>query len=143
MKEAHIAADTPDQTAPARPIVSTFVIDYLDGDSQATSTWNGKRAEILTAHPGEAIAISFKDFPQLAGAKVSQAMMLVNTQGRCSHASPFPQSSPIDLLKNPQLAIRPDANGTWGFSIAFVITNPNGTAGFYYVPDPELAVGST
>ena len=67
---------------------------------------------------------------------------------KANASSPFvpPSSSSatdIDVLKHAKLTVADNVSGTWGFTVSFTVQNKDGTSDFFYVPDPELQVGST
>lgn len=78
---------------------------------------------------------------------VVQAVLLIRPLQNTASPSPFAQVNPISLFcAGEDLFLTPCINqlaGLWGFSIMFMTKNQQGSGnGFYFLPDPELAVGS-
>ena len=105
------------------------------------------KGKMCHANQGQRLAFRF-DGP----GDVVQAVMLIGPTRNSTPQSPFEQPNPVALTRYSQpdqetnYFMTPPVNvkkGTWGFSISFM-TEVDGTKDsvFYFLPDPELAVGS-
>lgn len=140
MSEAGMQDDSISQKAATH---LDYTISYAEG-SATSPTWicNGARGKSPRAQGGAKVTLNFLDTGDIA-ATLTQVVVMVGTKGPCSQASPFHRKSPIILdLNDLTLHIDKDAEGTWGFCVAFSTTTADGNVtSFYYLPDPELAVG--
>lgn len=104
-------------------------------------TFDGKdKFEEIVVCPGDTIL--FKFFPGLGvEGQLSQAVLLSGTEGGADSASPFTQPFPI-ILSSDSLLTVVEGDGSWGFCIAFSVSEATGNTRFLFVPDPELQVGS-
>jgi hypothetical protein len=116
-----------------------FRINYT---SNGAPTWecDGQTSGPCKARGGAWVNFTFSSEDDIA-AQVSEAVMLIGPRGPTSGASPFDTSNVVMLTPKTRLQIMPDADGTWGFSISFMIKDGDNTS-FHFLPDPELAVTS-
>lgn len=115
-----------------------IVITATGGAPLATCTIDGVPTSKMTAQPGDTLAFSFVG-PKDVTTTLSDAVLFSGPSQHCSEPSPF-RSSQIQLTKHPKVLVEND--GLWGFAIAFTLTQGS-TSTFYFLPDPELEVGST
>lgn len=101
-----------------------------------------KSGDILQFDAGDTIKVKYAQSDNPGAPKVISSILLAGPKQSELPQSPFDaDSSPIDLVANPKLTIDSTV-GIWGFSVAFTVEYKNSTS-FYYLPDPELEVGST
>jgi hypothetical protein len=72
---------------------------------------------------------------------VSEGVLLCGQMKAGQASSAFVGGNQINLNNTSTLDVAENI-GTWGFSIAFTARNADATTSFYYVPDPEVEVGS-
>lgn len=118
----------------------TMTIHFHAGTPIATASFVPQPAEpgdIYQFGDGDTIDVRYAgklnvvDSILLAGPKLSN-------QPRTPFAG---DTHTIDLLEHPQLKIV-DPSGEWGFTVTMAIKDGSST-NFYFLPDPELQVGST
>lgn len=100
------------------------------------------KSGVSPARSGQALGFTFE-----GPGSVIDAVMLIAPTAKKSPQSPFSQLNPIQLTREGEdYFISPpidQQDGMWGFSIMFRTQNDAGEhSGFYFLPDPELAVGS-
>jgi hypothetical protein len=101
-----------------------------------------KKGDILQFDAGDSIKVKYARSGNPGSPKVISSILLAGPMQSELAQSPFDSdSSPIDLVAKPDLTIDSTV-GIWGFSVAFTVQNQNSTS-FYYLPDPEMEVGST
>jgi hypothetical protein len=112
-----------------------LTISYTLGQELATWTYDNTDADdCCDAHVGDLVDVIF-DGP----GDVAQGVMLCGQMGDEKISSPFIQGNQIDLTKTPTLQVGQNP-GRWGFSVAFMARNGDGSSAFYYVPDPEIII---
>lgn len=120
------------------PSTYQLTVTYTEGQEVVTR-WdfnNQGMPERCVVQHGDKIAFRF-DGPGDVAECVLLAGALRNGQG----SSPFNEGNRINLKGNSTLTVG-NADGLWGFSIAFTARNADATSSFYYLPDPEVQVGS-
>lgn len=121
----------------------TFDISY--GSNEDSVTWvfdNQPGATICHLKAGETIQFSFTPTLAMPNSAMQDAALIVG-QLEGSDAPPFIGGNNINLKKiNPVVTAANGPQGLWNFCIAFSVLLPNGQTAFYYVPDPEVQVGS-
>ncbi|RFP17534.1 hypothetical protein D0T25_12270 [Duganella sp. BJB488] len=112
-----------------------------NGSSTPDWTFDGqKKPEQIKVKPGE--KIHFKFFQGLAvGDRLYQAVLLSGNETGAEDASPFGRPFPL-VLESDNLLTVGKKHGTWGFCIVFSINEEVDKTRFFFVPDPELQVGS-
>jgi hypothetical protein len=113
-------------------------IKFNSGKPLATWSIGGKSESMINAQQGDTLTFNF-DSPDLIEMKLSDAVLFAGPRKHSSHGSPFHKSQ-IQLEDGSKVKVEND--GVWGFSIAFTTTQ-DGVNSFYFLPDPELEVGST
>lgn len=95
---------------------------------------------VLQFQPGDTIAVNYRG--PAPGADISSSILIAGPKKKGLPQSPFDDDgNPVDLLKFPLLTID-RKSGRWGFSVSFAVDS-GGNTRFYFLPDPELQVGST
>jgi hypothetical protein len=120
------------------PTTYQLTVTYTEGQEVVTD-WDfdskGKPSS-CDVQQGDKIAFRFDGSGDL-GECVLLSGAMKNGQG----SSPFKEGNRVNLKGNSTLTVG-DADGLWGFSIAFTARNADETSSFYYLPDPEIKVGS-
>lgn len=123
----------------------TMTIQFNDSSEIAEAHFEPapkKKGDIFQFDAGDSIKVKYAQSGSSGSPKVTSSILLAGPKQAEIPQSPFDASStPIDLVANPKVTID-STNGYWGFSVAFTVANPGSTS-FYYLPDPELQVGST
>jgi hypothetical protein len=115
-------------------------VTYTQGQTLATWSLNGTQCEdddSFDVLPGDKIAFQFKGPGDIAECVLISGQM----QSRCHGSSPFTEGNRINLKANSTVNVG-KAEGKWGFTVSFSTYNGDGTSAFYYLPDPEVVVGS-
>ncbi len=105
-----------------------------EGKDLASWSTDGKTPPVIKAQKGDLITFNF----EVPGTLV-QATLLSGPRKKSTTASLF-GSNPIDVTKKQTLKVG-NSNGHWGFAIA-IEAEQDGVSNFYFLPDPELEVGS-
>jgi hypothetical protein len=117
-----------------------LTVTYVAGQTIATWSLDGvQRAndDIFFVEPGDKVAFRFDGPGDLAECVLVSGQM----ESRCHGSSPFTEGNRINLKANSTLTVG-RAEGTWGFTVSFSAHAGDGTTAFYYLPDPEMEVGS-
>lgn len=115
-----------------------ITIKFTTGKPLATWSIGGKSEAMINAQKGDTLTFTF-DTAAMTATTLSDAMLFAGPRERSSHTSPFYKNQ-IALEDGSKVKVVND--GVWGFSIAFTTTQ-DGLSDFYFLPDPELEVGST
>jgi hypothetical protein len=121
------------------PQTHQLTITYVQGQTLATWTLDGiplDDGDVFTAEPGDKVAFKFDGPGDIAECVLISGQM----QSGCG-ASPFVEGNRINLKTHSTLIVS-SQNGLWGFTVSFSAHNGDGTTAFYYLPDPEMQVGS-
>ena len=110
-------------------------IIYKESNPQAHWSLNEQSDRIL-ASKGDTLSFSFDGPDQL-----NYAVLLVGPRSKQAARSPFDDGNQINIEPEAEYTID-QANGLWGFSVSFSTVDKNGISQFYFLPDPELQVGS-
>lgn len=114
-----------------------LTITYTLGREIASWDFNNQGAKkCCTVDEGDFVTVKFNGPGDLG-----ESVMLCGQMDSDKPSSPFIQGNQINLKNTPVLQVG-ELPGRWGFSIAFTARNADGTSSFYYVPDPELIVGT-
>lgn len=105
------------------------------GKDIARWSTNGGTPGVIKAHKGDTVSFTID-----APGTIVQATLLSGPRGQGSRGPLF-GASPIDLMKKAPLKVG-DSTGRWGFAIV-IEAQQDGISSFYFLPDPELEVGST
>ena len=87
--------------------------------------------------PGDKVAFQFEGPGDIAECVLISGQM----ESRCHGSSPFTEGNRINLKANSTLNVGQQL-GVWGFTVSFSTHNGDGTTSFYYLPDPEMQVGT-
>ena len=116
-----------------------ITIHFNPGIPMATWSIDGKIEALIKANVGDTLTFDFR-LPDTPSVELASAMLFAGPRKPASAHSPFNQSQ-IPLVQGSKVKVAND--GFWGFSIAFTTTNKEGVSSFFFLPDPELEVGST
>lgn len=120
----------------------TFEVYYSKADRQIRWVFDGADdIDTCKVYTGDNMAFSFQPEADDSGGALVQSMLLSGAQSDKTKGAPFEEGGLIDLSKTQTLKVGA-ATGLWGFSIAFTIAHGDSSTSFYFVPDPELQVGS-
>lgn len=121
------------------PQTHNLAITYVEGQTLATWSLDDKPfqdGDEFRAQPGDKVAFQF-DGP---GDITECVLISGQLQSGCGR-SPFVEGNRINLKTHSTLTIG-QQQGLWGFTVSFSAQTADGTTSFYYLPDPELQVGS-
>jgi hypothetical protein len=116
-----------------------LTVTYVEGETIATWTLDGTQmqdGDAFLVEPGDKVAFQFDGPGDLAECVLISGQM----QSGCG-ASPFVEGNRINLKAHSTLTVSPQL-GLWGFTVSFSAHTGDGTTAFYYLPDPEMEVGS-
>jgi len=116
-----------------------IAIQFNPGNPMATWSIDGKIEALIKAQPDDTLTFDFR-LPDSPSVTLSSAMLFAGPRKPESLPSPFNHSQ-IPLVQGSKVKVTND--GLWGFSIAFTTISQEGISSFYFLPDPELEVGST
>jgi hypothetical protein len=105
------------------------------GSNIARWSSNGSDPAVVKAQKGDTVSFTID-----APGTVVQATLMSGPRALGSKGPLF-GGNPIDLMKKQPLSVG-NSVGRWGFAIA-IETQQDGISSFYFLPDPELEVGST
>lgn len=109
------------------------------GKPLASWSLNGKTPALIDAQVGDTLTFDFR-LPDSPPATLSSATLFSGPRKPEEGSSPFQQKQ-IQLAQGAQVKIQ--NKGFYGFAIAFTTTDQDGVNNFFFLPDPELEVGST
>lgn len=119
------------------PHTHELKVSYVQGRELASWDFDSHGTQkCCDVQPGDKIHVSF-DGP----GDIGECVLLCGQMQDGLPSSAFTEGSRIDLKKSSTLTVAQQM-GRWGFSIAFTARNADATTSFYYVPDPEVDVGS-
>jgi hypothetical protein len=121
------------------PQTHQLTVTYVQGQILATWSLNGTEqhdGDVFSAQPGDKVAFQFEGPGDIAECVLISGPM----QSGCA-PSPFVEGNRINLKAHSTLTASPQF-GLWGFTVSFSAHNGDGTTAFYYLPDPEMEVGS-
>lgn len=120
----------------------TFQVYYSKADRQIRWKFDGADdIDTCKVHTSDSIAFSIQPEADDSGGAVVQSVLLSGSQSDQTKGAPFEEGALIDLSQTMMLKVG-TSTGLWGFSIAFTVAHADSTTSFYFVPDPELQVGS-
>lgn len=117
-----------------------ITVTYVQGQTLATWSLDGvpcQDGDSFQAQPGDKVTFQFEGPGDIAECVMISGQM----QNGCAGSSPFTEGNRINLKANSTLHIG-KGQGAWGFTVSFSAHNGDGTTAFYYLPDPEVFVGS-
>jgi hypothetical protein len=112
-------------------------VTYTPGQPLASWSLDGKTDFTIQAQKGDTLSFTFASADGI-GQTMLGGLLLSGPRRHSSHKSPF-QHHQIAIGDGSSVKIEND--GLWGFAIAFSATQDD-TEAFYFLPDPELEVGS-
>jgi hypothetical protein len=122
------------------PQTHQITVTYVQGQTLATWSLDGvpcQDGDSFQAQPGDKVTFQFEGRGDIAECVLISGQM----QNGCPGSSPFTEGNRVNLKANSTLHIGKD-EGAWGFTVSFSAHNGDGTTAFYYLPDPEVFVGS-
>jgi hypothetical protein len=122
------------------PQTHQLAVTYIQGQTMATWSIDGvacQDGDSFQAQPGDKVAFQFEGPGDIAECVLISGQM----QSSCHGSSPFTEGNRINLKANSTLNVG-KGDGAWGFTVSFSVHNGDGTTAFYYLPDPEVFVGS-
>jgi len=124
------------------PTDHTFQVYYSKADRQIRWKFDGADdIETCKVYTSDSIAFSIQPEAHDGGGTLVQSVLLSGSQSDKTKGAPFEEGALIDLSKTMNLKVG-TSTGLWGFSIAFTVAHGDSSTSFYFVPDPELQVGS-
>ena len=110
-------------------------IQYVAGNPQAS--WSLElQSDRIRARKGDTVSFSFSGPDAL-----SDAVMMAGPRRKEIARSPFEGGNQLNIAPDARYKID-QLEGLWGFSVAFTTIGTDGISQFYFLPDPELEVGS-
>lgn len=122
------------------PQTHQLTVSYVQGQTLATWSLDGMQrddGDVFEAQPGDKVSFQFDGPGDIAECVLISGQM----ESSCHGSSPFSDGNRINLKAHSILTVGANL-GTWGFTISFSAHNGDGTTSFYYLPDPELQVGT-
>lgn len=122
------------------PKIHQLTVTYTQGQTLATWSLDGVQREdgdSLDVLPGDKVAFQFDGPGDVAECVLISGQM----QSKCHGSSPFTEGNRINLKANSTVNVA-NYSGTWAFTVSFSAHNGDATTAFYYLPDPEVVVGS-
>jgi hypothetical protein len=116
-----------------------ITIQFNPGNPMATWSIDGKIEALIKAQVGDQLSFHFK-MPDTPPSELASAMLFAGPRKPSTAISPFRQKQ-IPITQGSKVKVEHD--GLWGFSIAFTTVAQDGVNSFFFLPDPELEVGST
>jgi hypothetical protein len=120
--------------------IHQLTVTYVEGQTLATWSLDGvpqQNDDSFVVQPGDKVAFQFTGPGDIAECVLISGQM----ESHCHGSSPFTEGNRINLKANSTVHVG-TAEGTWGFTVSFSAHNGDGTTAFYYLPDPEVVVGS-
>ncbi|MFS2218200.1 hypothetical protein ACEN9H_15555 [Massilia cellulosiltytica] len=117
-----------------------LLVTYVEGQTLASWSLNGvpqNDGDLFDAQPGDKVAFQFEGPGDIAECVLISGQM----NSRCHGSSPFTEGNRVNLKAHSTLNVG-QLMGLWGFTISFSARNGDGSTSFYYLPDPEMNVGS-
>jgi len=121
------------------PQTHQLTVTYVQGQVLAIWSLDGTQqqdGDVFRAEPGDKVAFQFDGPGDIAECVLISGQM----QSGCG-SSPFTEGNRINLKAHSTLTVSPQI-GVWGFTVSFSAHDEDGTTAFYYLPDPEMEVGS-
>ncbi|GAA4655323.1 hypothetical protein GCM10025794_14260 [Massilia kyonggiensis] len=117
-----------------------LVVTYVPGQTLATWSLDGVQHEDgdqFQVQPGDKVSFQF-DGPS----DIAECVLICGQMAsRCHGSSPFTEGNRVNLKANSTVTVGKSL-GVWGFTVSFSTHNGDGTSSFYYLPDPEMQVGT-
>lgn len=114
-----------------------IAVNFVAGQALATWSLNGKTDFTIQAQKNDTLTFTFTGSDPAE--TMTDGVVFSGPRKHASAASPFKKTQ-LPITNGGSVTVEND--GSWGFSIAFTTTKDT-LNGFYFLPDPELEVGST
>ncbi|MFS2022065.1 hypothetical protein ACL58G_21350 [Massilia sp. GER05] len=117
-----------------------LVVTYVKGQTTATWSLDGvphHDGDALKVQSGDKITFQFDGPDDIAECVLISGKM----ETKCHGGSPFTEGNRINLKANSTVVVG-QQHGLWGFTVSFSTSNSDGTSSFYFLPDPEVDVGT-
>jgi hypothetical protein len=122
------------------PQTHQLTVSYVQGQTIATWSLDGvpfQEGDVFEVQPGDKVAFQFDGPGDIAECVLISGQM----ESSCHRSSPFVEGNRINLKAHSTLTAAQDY-GLWGFTVSFSAHAGDGTTAFYYLPDPEMQVGT-
>ena len=122
------------------PRTHQLTVTYFQNQTLAAWSLDGvpqKDGDPFLAQPGDKVAFQFEGPGDIAECVLISGQMQDTSQG----STPFVEGNRINLKAHSTLTVG-QPTGAWGFTVSFSAHAGDGTTAFYYLPDPEVIVGS-
>ena len=110
---------------------------YDAGNPQASWEPRPEGSDRIQAMKDDTISFKF-----MGPATLTDAVMMTGPRRKQAERSPFAGGNQINIEPGAKYTID-QQSGLWGFSLTFTTIDADGISNFYFLPDPELEVGST
>jgi hypothetical protein len=117
-----------------------LTIIYVQGETTATWSLDGvphQDGDPFLVQQGDKVAFQFDGPGDIAECVLISGQM----ESHCHGSSPFVEGNRINLKAHSTLTVGTN-DGAWGFTVSFSAHVDSGSTAFYYLPDPEMIVGS-
>jgi hypothetical protein len=117
-----------------------LLITYVEGQTMATWSLDGvpqEDGDAFKVQPGDKVEFQFSGPDDVAECVLISGQMNTHSHG----SSPFTEGNRINLKANSTVNVG-QQHGVWGFSVSFSTRDGDGSSSFYYLPDPEVEVGT-
>lgn len=126
-------------------MTTQYTIDVICTPGQPLATWNLKgkpHNDLLRVDMGDTLLFQIRDPSGALLNDMTECMLMSGPMKGQSKRTPFTVDTPHSLTNAAGKVTIGHLKGHWGFSIAIVNTQKDSTSAFYFLPDPELQVGS-
>jgi hypothetical protein len=117
-----------------------LVVTYVKGQTTATWSLDGVQhqdGDLFQVQQGDKVAFQFNGPDDIAECVLISGQMDSRSHG----SSPFTEGNRINLKAHSTVNVG-QQQGIWGFTVSFSTRASDGTSSFYYLPDPEMQVGT-
>ena len=117
-----------------------LLVTYVKGETTATWSLDGaphQDGDPFKVQPGDKVEFQFSGPDDIAECVLISGQMDSRSHG----SSPFTEGNRINLKAHSTVNVG-QQQGVWGFTVSFSTRNGDGTSSFYYLPDPEMDVGT-
>jgi len=117
-----------------------LLVTYVKGETTASWSLDGvphQDGDQFKVQPGDKVAFTFSGPDDIAECVLISGQMDSRSHG----SSPFTEGNRINLKANSTVNVG-QQQGVWGFTVSFSTRDGDGASSFYYLPDPEMQVGT-
>lgn len=117
-----------------------LLITYVKDNPTATWSLDGvpqQDGDKFKVQQGDKVTFQFNGPDDIAECVLISGQM----ESKCHGSSPFTEGNRINLKAHNTVNVG-QQQGLWGFTVSFSTRNGEGTSSFYYLPDPEMEVGT-